>query len=262
MFRPNRASDNPYLRNYSQMKKIKHPPLYIVAKEEIQNYIDSHKLKAGERLPPENEMTQTLGISRGTLREAMRLLEEKGVVQRRQGVGTIINPNRGTIDSTLDINESVSEMIEGKGLRPGALRSIVEVVPADRQIAAELDIEKKIPVARLSRVRTADGNPVAYTADYIPASLVGEDFFDRVKKGSLYTYIEDVLGLSLTNSMLRIEPLKASSCIARNLEIKPGSLLMLLKQTDKNSDNMPIIYSEEYFIADRFEFFVLRKRNR
>ena len=177
-------------------------------------------------------------------------------------MGTIISPARGIIDSSLDVNESVSEMIRGKGLRPGALRGIVETVPADQKIAAELDIEKNSPVARLSRVRTADDNPVAYTVDYILTSLIREDFFDQVKEGSLYTYLEDTLGQSLTNSMLRIEPLKASPRIARNLGIKPGSLLMLLKQTNQNSDNLPIIYSEEYFIADRFEFFVLRRRNR
>ena len=244
------------------MKKIKHPPLYIVAKEEIQNYIDTHKLKAGERLPPENEMTRTLGISRGTLREAMRLLEEKGVLQRRQGVGTIISTTRGIIGSSLDINESPSEMIRGKGMRPGALRSIVETVSADPKIAVELDVDKNSPVVRLSRVRTADDNPVAYTVDYLPAGLIGEDFYEQIMDGSLYTYLEEVLGIGVTNSMLRIEPLKASARMAQKLEIVPGSLLMLLKQTDKNSDNTPIIYSEEYFIADRFEFFVLRRRNR
>ena len=77
------------------MKKIKHPPLYIVAKEEIQNYINKHKLKTGERLPPENEMTQTLGISRGTLREAMHLLEEKGGRPAPSGGGYHHQPGPG-----------------------------------------------------------------------------------------------------------------------------------------------------------------------
>jgi DNA-binding GntR family transcriptional regulator len=56
-----------------KMKKINHPPLYIVAKEEILNYIQRHGLANGAKLPSEKELTKKLGISRGTVREAMRL---------------------------------------------------------------------------------------------------------------------------------------------------------------------------------------------
>ncbi len=67
------------------MKKIKHPPLYIVAKEKILNYIQAYGLKNGAKLPPEFGPTKKLGISRGILRKAMHLLEENGLIRRKQG---------------------------------------------------------------------------------------------------------------------------------------------------------------------------------
>ena len=68
------------------------------------------------------------------------------------------------------------------------------------------------------------------------------------------------MGIKLVNNILRIEPLKASKAVAQKLDIKPGSLLMFLKQTDMNSSNLPVLYSEELFIADRFEFIIFRRR--
>jgi GntR family transcriptional regulator len=244
------------------MQKLKHPPLYIVAKEEILKYIQTSELKAGSRLPAENELTKTLGISRGTLREAMRLLEEGGVIRRRQGIGTIICKHQNLINSTLDINEGVSEMIRGKGMQPGALNVTVEEIKASPHLSKQLRLEAGTPVISLTRIRTAERLPVAYTKDFIPKHFISEVFFDAVQTGSLYAYIEGTLGIELTNSMLRIEPLKAPAAIANMLGIRTGSLLMFLKQIDTNPDNLPILYSEEYFIADRFDFIIARRRKR
>jgi GntR family transcriptional regulator len=114
----------------------------------------------------------------------------------------------------------------------------------------------------LTRVRTADEIPVAYTIDFLPLGLIPETFFQDFIDGSLYTYMEEKLGIELTNSMLQIQPTKAPKSIARSLDVKPGTLLMLLKQTDTNTSNKPVLYSEEYFAADRFAFTVYRRRKR
>ena len=74
--------------------------------------------------------------------------------------------------------------------------------------------------------------------------------------------MEDTLAIELTNSMLQIQPIKAPKSIAHSLDIRPGTLLMLLKQTDANTSNKPVLYSEEYFVADRFAFTVYRRRKR
>jgi GntR family transcriptional regulator len=242
------------------MKRVKSPQLYVLAKDEILNYIHENDLATGDLLPPENHFVNRLGISRGTLREAMRVLEEEGVVRRKQGIGTLICDATNPIRSTLDINESVSEMILGKGMQPGSKDTKIVKIPAGKELAERLNLKPGAPVISLKRVRTANGIPVAYTIDFLPLSIASEDFSRTFKKGSLYTFMEEKIGIELTNSMLQIQPIKTTKAIAQALDIKPDSLLMLLKQTDTNIKNEPVLYSEEYFVADRFAFIVYRRR--
>jgi len=244
------------------MKKVKSPQLYLLVKDEILGYIHENSLKIGTLLPPESHFVSQLGISRGTLREAMRVLEEEGVIRRKQGIGTLICDNKNLIRSTLDINESVSEMIIGKGMKPGSKDIKFQKIAADKQLAKKLNLTPGDPVISLTRVRTANDSPVSYTIDFLPLALVPENFSQDFKSGSLYIYMEERLGLGLSNSMLKIQPIKASNSIARKLEIKQEDLLLLLEQTDTSTDNVPMLYSEEYFVADRFEFIVYRRRKK
>jgi len=236
--------------------------LCFIAKEEIRNFIIKQKMAAGNFLPSENELCQLLGISRGTLREAMRLLEEEGSVLRKQGVGTIISHHASPIQSTLDINEGNTEMIQGKGMKPGTRYARFEELPAHESVAKELRLEPGDSVMVLTRIRTADDTPVAYTIDYLPTSIVTREMANTFQNQSLYQYLEDELGFQLTNSLLRLVPKKANKQIANVLEIKVGSPLMLLLQTDTGINQSPIVYSEEYFVGHRFEFVIMRRRRR
>ena len=135
------------------MKKINHPPFYLVAKEEILNYIQTYGQKNGAKLPPEKELTKKLDISRGTLRKAMRLLEKGGFIRRKQGIGTIICMNKYIINSTHDINEGVSEMIQGKGMIPGSLNATIKEIRVSKKLAEQLDLDIGNPVVSLARIR-------------------------------------------------------------------------------------------------------------
>jgi GntR family transcriptional regulator len=153
-------------------------------------------------------------------------------------------------------------MIIGKGMEPGSKDTKFQKIAADKQLAKKLNLTPGDPVISLTRVRTANNSPVAYTIDFLPLALVPENFSQDFKSGSLYIYMEERLGLGLSNSMLKIHPIKAPNSIARRLEIKQGDLLLLLEQTDTSTDNVPMLYSEEYFVADRFEFIVYRRRKK
>lgn len=65
--------------------------LFLLVMDKIKSDIETGLLRPGERLPSEAELSKQLGVSRATLREALRLLEEEKIVIRRHGVGTFIN---------------------------------------------------------------------------------------------------------------------------------------------------------------------------
>lgn len=89
------------------------------------------------------------------VREAMRLLEEGGFIRREQGIETIICRNETLINSTLEINAGVSEMIQGKGMKPGSLITTIRQISASKELAAQLTFDIGAPVTSLSRIRTA-----------------------------------------------------------------------------------------------------------
>lgn len=244
------------------IKRVKQRPLYLQAKEEIRKFIDESGLKNGDLLPPEGGLCELLGISRGTLREAMRALEEDELVVRRQGIGTYVTHNELLISSTLDLNEGVTEMIRGKGMVPGSLDICIEEAKANRKIGKELGLDSTETVYLIKRVRTANGVPVAYTQDFIPAKILSNKILDELGEGSLYSLIENRLHIKLSSSVVRLKPVKATKTMAQVLGIKQGDLLVFLQQTDSSTAGSAIMYSEEYFVSQRFEFVVLRRQRR
>jgi len=81
----------------------------------------------------------------------MRVFEEDGVIRRKQGIGTLICDTKNLIRSTLDINESVSEMILGKGMKPGSKDTRIEKIRANEELADKLNLKPNDSVISLSR---------------------------------------------------------------------------------------------------------------
>lgn len=239
---------------------VRKPLLYQLVKDEVMNYIRENRLEPGVLLPTETQLCSQFGISRGTLREAVRVLEEEGIVRRKAGVGTFICSSSNSIRSTLNINEGVTEMIIGRGMKPDTKDMRVEKVKASDIVAGELGLTPGDLVTSITRVRLADGIPVAHIIDFLPLTILPETFFQEYTGGSLYEYLEKKLGIKLANSMLFIRPTTAVKSVARALAIRPGSLLMFLRQTDRDIDNRPVHHFEAHWVADRFDFKIFRKR--
>ncbi|MBH9787722.1 GntR family transcriptional regulator, partial [Clostridioides difficile] len=98
------------------------------------------------------------GVSRATLREALRLLEEENVIVRRHGVGTFVNP-KPLFTSGIEHLSSISSMIEAAGMEPGSrFLKATEHVPSEEDLKRfQSDGDDKI--LTIERVRTADGEP-------------------------------------------------------------------------------------------------------
>ena len=239
---------------------VRKPALYLLVKDEIMNYIRENQLEPGVLLPTEPQLCSRLGISRGTLREAVRGLEEEGVLRRRAGVGTFICSSSSPIHSTLNINEGVTEMITGRGMKPGTRDMKIEKVKPSSVVASELELTPSDLVTSVTRVRLADEIPVAHIVDFLPLTIMPEAFFQEYTGSSLYEYLEKSLGIELRNSMLSIRPTTAAKSIAGALGIRPGSLLMFLRQTDRDINNRPVHHFEAHWVADRFDFKVFRRR--
>ena len=232
--------------------------LSFSVRDELAGRITSGAIPPGSRFPPEPQLAEDLGVSRATLREALRSLEEDGFVTRRRGAGTFAT-HRPRLRNNLDVNFGVTEAIRASGMRPGAVDIKVSIAPSGANEAAALDIEPGDPVVTVERVRTADERRVVFSRDVVAQSLVGEDVLEQLEDGSVYDLLESAAHVAIQHGVVTIEPMAAERTLARKLKIPVGSLLLYLRQVDYDRGGDPVLLSHEYHLGDAFEFTVVRR---
>jgi GntR family transcriptional regulator len=232
--------------------------LSFSVRDEIAARIASGRVAPGTRLPAEPELAEELGVSRATLREALRSLEEDGFVTRTRGAGTYAT-RRPRLRNNLDVNFGVTEAIRAAGMRPGTMQISVHTEGASELIASELDLVVGDPVVLLERVRTADGRPVVFSRDIVSISRVtANDVASMAVDGSLYDVLESV-GHAVANGVVTIEPTVSDRALAKLLKVKAGVPILFLRQIDFDQAGDPVLVSEEHHLAEAFEFTVVRR---
>lgn len=233
-------------------------PLSFSVRDELAWRITSGAIPPGSRLPTEPQLAEDLGVSRATLREALRSLEEDGFVTRRRGAGTFAT-HRPRLRNNLDVNFGVTEAIRASGMEPGTAETKVEITPAAPPEAQALDIAAGEPVVTVERVRTADGRRVVFSRDVVSQALVGDDALEGLEDGSVYDLLETSAHVAIQHGVVTVEPMSADRSLARKLKIPVGSLLLYLRQVDYDRSGDPVLLSHEYHLGDAFEFSVVRR---
>jgi GntR family transcriptional regulator len=213
---------------------------------------------AGDRLPSEPDLAKQLGVSRATLRDAMRTFETQGLVRRRQGSGTFVVGKSQVLESGLEVLESLETMAKRLGLVISVSNLSVEQVKADEAAASSLEIETGVPLLRVRRVICADGRPVAYLVDILPETVLRMEDLPADFRGSvLDTLLQR--GDALTVSRADISATNAAADVAKALEIQRGDVLLQLVARLYSGDGRVLDYSTSYFIPGYFRFHVVRR---
>jgi GntR family transcriptional regulator len=227
-------------------------------RDDLLTRITSGRIPPGSKLPPEPELAEELGVSRPTLREALRSLEEDGFVTRTRGAGTYAT-HRPRLRNNLDVNFGVTEAIRAAGMVPGTSRTAVHTDGATDEEASVLDLTPGDPVVRLERVRTADDDPVVLSVDVVSAArITAAELTSMPLDGSLYELLERH-GTPVAHGVVQLEPARADRGLAKRLGVKGGALLLYLRQVDYGREGEPLLLSHEHHLAEAFEFTVVRR---
>lgn len=232
----------------------------VSVREELLSWIARGGVAPGGRLPPEPQLAAEFGVARSTLREALRSLEDEGVVTRTPGAGTFL-VHRSKVQNNLDLNFGVSDAIRAAGMLPGNEEGVTQIARAGGAEAERLGIDPTDDVVVLERVRTADGRRVVFTKDILPASLVAgrAEVLPHLSTGSVYEVMERDLGITIHHGVASFAPAKASHAIAAKLGVRKGTLLLYISQVDYDDEGRAVLSSHEHHLADAFEFTVVRR---
>lgn len=226
---------------------------------ELLDEIRRGKYLIDSRLPNEEQLAKELGVSRNTLREALRVLESNGVVEKKQGLGTFVRGETSPkVKPGLEVLFRVTDAIVELGMIPGTSEIEIRSSSADARVAEKLGVGEGAFVNQLTRVRTADGVPVVYCMDMF-SPHVGELDLEKLKS-SIFTYLEEIKGIRITYASTDIRPIVAGKELADKLLVSAASPLLLLDEVHFDKFDKPIFYSRLFFRSDYFVFHVARSR--
>lgn len=218
----------------------------------IQDKIESGELQNGDRLQSERELSNQLGVNRLTVRRAFNVLENRGLVDRRQGGGTYVASQRieRPASQLVPFTVAMSEL----GVKPGAHIIAFEKEPADRSLAELLEIPVGSLVHHIFRVRLADGEPAVIEQFFTSCQLLPnfEEHDHEIRSG--YEIMETEYGISVVRAEQSLEPVVATAYEADLLSIPEGAPLMLERRLAFDKQNRPIEYGKDLFRGDLFKF--------
>jgi GntR family transcriptional regulator len=215
----------------------------------------------GNRLPSEPVLAKEMGVSRATLREAMRIFETQGVVHRRQGVGTFVVHPTQVMASGLESLESIEKMAARSNLSVTMGDFAVEVrLPTDEEKRI-LGLKQGVFIRRISRVIEAENRPVAFLIDIVPDELISQKELNQDFKGTVLELLQKRGSPLLANARTEITVASADTEIARALGVqrKVGVLAFTAYLYTIKGSIVNISYS--YFLPGYFKFFVNRRMN-
>ncbi len=230
--------------------------LYVNVDESIKRKIEEGLLNPGDRLPPEMELAKEYGISRSTLREALKMLQKEGILITKNGIGTYVAENAPIIlRNFLNKLMSIGELIKSVGLEDTQSNMKIYKTSPCTEWKSKLNLKDE-GVVVIERLREANGIGISYSYHIFPESIA-KNYFDESFAGSLLKFLRNYMNIEIAYSLTEI------CSIGEKKENKVtyyiGENVLLFKQLHFDVKDNPIFYSLDYMNNNILKFFIRRE---
>jgi GntR family transcriptional regulator len=230
-------------------------PLYFRLRQQIRLRIEGGEWPAGERIPAEHELMRQFGVSRATVREALSELVREGLLERRQGFGTLVSDRKLVQDLSQFYTFSRAMLLSGH--RPSTDVISVETVPLQPGIARHLGgTAETAGVVQVVRLRRVDDEPVMLESSYLPADLCSRLDAETLEGRSLYDVLHSECGVEIVSGRESFEPILVRGDEAERLEVQAGSPGLLLEREAYEAGGRCVEYCQSVVRGDRARFTV------
>ncbi len=214
---------------------------------------------AGERLPAEPDLSRRLGVSRATLREAMRSFEGQGLIRRRQGVGTFVTGNSRVMDTGLEVLESIEALAQKIGLVVSMGDLHIRTIQASDVQAEALSVPPGTELVEVSRVILTENRPVAFLIDVLPEDILTPSELETGFTGSVLDFLLKRGTPPLDHSLSEVRGLPAAPEVARLLQIQRGDALIQFTARLYTVSGRVVDFSTSFFLPGYFRFHIIRR---
>lgn len=226
-------------------------PLYLQLARHLRTLIVEGRLTDQDALPGERELAETFGVSRVTVRKALRELIAEGLLHQRQGAGTFINRSPH-VEQRLSALASFTEDIGDRGLKPDSRwlsRSLATATPEE---AMALALRPGAKVVRLHRLRLADGTPLAIELSTLPSWFLPDP--DLVQ-GSLYETLRG-RGHPPFRALQRLSAIRLPADQAALLGVPDGASALYIERRTFLENGTPLEFVRSHYRGDAYDFVV------
>lgn len=230
------------------LEKRSQSPLYQQLMSRLKNDILAGVYAAGARIPSEQVLCDTYGVSRVTVRKAMLDLVQEGLLVRRQGKGTFVAGER--IQRDLQQITSFTDACREKGHQPGTRLISAEWSPVTAEDVEKLGVAQGTQVVEMIRLRLCDEEPVMLEINRFPARYA---FLLEEAVESLYAVLLSH-GVKPASAVHDISLGHATPLVSRHLGCGQGDALLLLDETVLDQHGEPLHLSRQWIRGDKYTF--------
>ena len=225
-------------------------PRYMQLRQRLSDGVAQGILKRGAPLPPERELASLTDLSRVTVRKAIQALAEDGLIVQKQGSGSFVALDTPKIEQSLSRLTSFTEDMTGRGL-VSASRWLERGIflPTQTEIDT-LALSTEASVARVARLRTADGNPMAIERASLPTTILPNPLLVET---SLYEVL-DRAGLRPVRAVQKISAINLEQPDADLLDIEPGQAGLRIERISYLSDGRVAEFTQSVYRGDAYNF--------
>lgn len=230
-------------------------PLYTQVVDEINNKIRDGEYITGNRIPPENQLCDIFGVSRITIRRAIRKLIDGGILYTKQGKGTFVLSSK--IKRRLPKLYSFSDDMRGLGLVPSSKILVQQVEEADMELVDLLQLPADdTSVNRIHRIRFANQEPILIEQTWVPHFLCPELLKDSFEEMSLYGVLTEKYHLDLFRAEETYEVRSLKPDEWKSLQCGRNQPAFLIQRVAFRQDGTPIELTRSVGRGDRLRFSV------
>lgn len=224
---------------------------------DLQEKILNGSYLAGVLLPTEKELQDQYQVSRDTVRKALRLLTEKGLIQKVQGRGSQVLKQE-LLNFPVSGLTSYKELVDSLGLNSQTRVISLYLMTVDEQTALQTGFPEGSQVWKVLRTRSIDGVVSVLDLDYLAKDCV-PNLTQEIAQTSIYAYLEEDLGLDISYAQKEIT-IQASTERERLLMDNQDDYLVLIRSRVYLGDTRQFQYTESRHKIDKFQFVDFARR--